>query len=305
VDDLGQCRAWCIKALFHWIQGQVAKADEAWRRGAEHALRAGDERELFEILDWRASAAPIGPTPVTEAIRRCVEIREQVQGSPVAVAQLLHPLAALHAMQGEFDMARSLVREANAILEELGRMYTAAIAHHEASVEMLAGQPAVAEERLRSAFDRLNEMHEKALLATTAAMLAEALYAQDRLEEAERFCRASWEAAAAEDLSAQVKWRGVLAKILARQGRREEAKALAEEAVVLVATTDFLTYHGDALIDLAEVLSLGGQQADAGAAMRRGLELYEQKGNLVSAKRTRSLLEGGRRPKTYSKEVRS
>jgi class 3 adenylate cyclase/tetratricopeptide (TPR) repeat protein len=291
-DDLGQCRTWCLTALLEWIQGQVAKADEAWSRAAEHARRAHDERELFEILDWRASAAPVGPTPVAEAIERCVEIRDQVQSSPVAVAQMLHPLASLHAMRGELDVARSLGREANAILDELGRMYTVAVAHHEASVELLAGQPALAEECLRKAYERLDQMGEKALLATTAAMLAQALYAQARLEEAERFCRASRQAAAAEDLSAQVTWRGVHAKILARHGRTADAETVARDAVALVAATDFLTYRGDAMLDLAEVLEVSGKPADAEAAIRAGLELYERKGNLVAAERARSRLGG-------------
>ena len=101
------------------------KGGEAWRRGAEHARRAGERRELFEILDWRASAAVFGPTPVDEAIQLCLDIREQVRSSPVAVAETLHPLAVLHAMRGEFDDARSLVREGNAIIEDLGRMYSA------------------------------------------------------------------------------------------------------------------------------------------------------------------------------------
>jgi class 3 adenylate cyclase/predicted ATPase len=290
-DELGKCRAWSLRALFEWIRGQAAEADAAWQRAAEHAREAGDERALFEILDWRSSAAPIGPTPVLEAIERCVEIREQVRSSPVAVAQMLHPLAALHAMQGEFDNARSLSREANAILEELGRMYSVGVAQHEAAVELLAGQPARAEELLRRVFDRLDAMGEKALLASTAGMLAQALYAQGRLEDAETFCRASRDAAAAEDLSAQVEWRGVQAKILARRGQREEAETLARDAVALASATDFLTYRGDALLGLGEVLELGGRLGEAEEATRAGLALYERKGNVVSAARARSRLD--------------
>jgi tetratricopeptide (TPR) repeat protein len=292
-DELGQCRAWCLRAMNAWLQGQVTSADEAWQRGAKHARNAGDERELFEILAWRASAAPVGPTPVPEAIMRCAEIREQVQSSPLAVAQMLPPFAAVHAMQGDFDAARSLVREANGILGELGRMYTVGLAHPEASVELLAGEPAVAEERLRRAYDRLHEMGEKALLATTAAMLAEALYAQDRLEEAQEFCRASQDSAVAEDLTAQAEWRGVQSKILARSGRHEEAETLAREAVELVAQTDLLKHRGNALLDLGEVLRLAGQPAASHAAIRAGLELYEQKGDRVSTARARSKLEAG------------
>ena len=99
-DDLGQCRAWRLRAWIDWIEGLVGRADEAWQRAATHARRAGDERELFEILGWRASAAVFGPTPVPEAIRRCEQIREQVRDSPVAVAMTLHPLGLLHAMTG-------------------------------------------------------------------------------------------------------------------------------------------------------------------------------------------------------------
>ena len=56
---------------------------------------------------------------------------------------------------------------------------------------MLAGDPAEAEERLHLGYERLEEMGEKALLATTAAMLARATYAQERYGEAERFCSVS------------------------------------------------------------------------------------------------------------------
>jgi class 3 adenylate cyclase len=292
-DDLGRCRAWCLRALDHWIQGQAAKADEAWRRAAEHAGTAGDERELYEILAWRASEAPVGPTPVPEAIERCAEIREQVRSSPLAVAQMLPPFAAVYAMHGDFEAARSLMREANAILGELGRMYTVGLVHPEATVELLAGQPGVAEQRLRQAYDRLAEMGERALLATTAAMLAEALYSQDRLEEAARFCRASQDAAATEDLSAQVEWRGVQSKILARSGRHKEAEALAREAVELVAHTDLLGHQGHALLDLAEVLSRTGERREADAAVRAALQLYEEKGDKVMAAQARSMLEAG------------
>jgi hypothetical protein len=47
-----------------------------------------------------------------------------------------------------------------------------------------------------------------------------------------------------------------------------------------------LNAHADALIDLAEVLALAGQ--DARAELDRALALYERKGNLVMAERTRS-----------------
>src|SRR5207253_1114936 len=121
-DDLGQCRAWRLQAWLDWTEGQTLRAGDAWQRAARHARAAGEERELFEILGWCASATVEGPIPVPEAIETCTEIREQVRSSRVTVAVTLQPLAALHAMQGDFDEARSLIREVNAILDDVGRM---------------------------------------------------------------------------------------------------------------------------------------------------------------------------------------
>jgi tetratricopeptide (TPR) repeat protein len=233
----------------------------------------------------------MGPTPVPEAIATCAEIREEVAVSPLATGQMLPPFAALHAMDGDFERARSLLGEANTLLEELGRLYTVGIAQFEVMVELLAGQPAAAEMRLRDAYERLDEMGEKALFASTAAMLAQAIYAQGRYEEAGEFCRASREAAAADDLSAQVEWRAIAAKLLAQRGETAEAETLAREAVELVARTDFLRTHGDVLLDLGEVLALGGEPQQAAAAFRAGLELYEQKGDTVMAGRARARLD--------------
>jgi len=288
-DEAGQCRAWCLRAFVEWIEGHAGAADDAWRRAAGHARAAGEERELFEILAWRASAAVEGAAPVAEAIETCARIRDEVGGSRVAVAAVLHPLAALHAMGGAFDEARALVREANAILDDLDRLQSA-VSHREAMVELLAGDPAAAAARLGAGYDRLAEMGEKAVLATTAAMLAQALYAQGRHRAAERYCAAAERAAAAEDLSAQVTCRGVRAKLLARRGRLGEAEELARAAVALVAATDQLNRQGDALLDLAEVLRLAGDDPGADAAVRDALDRYARKGNVVSAEQARSLV---------------
>jgi Flp pilus assembly protein TadD len=134
-------------------------------------------------------------------------------------------------------------------------------------------------------------MGEKALLAGTAAMLAEILYAQGRHEQAADFCRASEDAAAKEDLTAQVGWRGVRAKLLAEEGRGDEAGELAAEAVRLGERTDFLTVHGAALLDLGTVLRRGGRADEADAAIRAAVELFRRKGDVVSAERAELALQ--------------
>ena len=212
-------------------------------------------------------------------------------------------MAALHAMAGELEEARRLVAAGDEILGELGGLQ-AAITQQEALVELLADRPEAAEATLRRGYEALGEMGEKALLATTAAMLAQAVYAQGRHEEAAELCRVSEECAAEEDVSAQVESRAVRAKLIAAEGRLEEAYALAAEAVRLAERTDFLKLHADALMDLGEVLGGGRRSEEAGAAVEAALELYLRKGDIVSSDRARARLgEGNQRTGAHDGQV--
>jgi ATP/maltotriose-dependent transcriptional regulator MalT len=116
------------------------------------------------------------------------------------------------------------------------------------------------------------------------------VFAQGRMQEAAELSRKTGELAAAEDTMTQAIWRGVQAKVLAREGRGEEALALAREAVALVEPTDLLSHRGDAMLDLADVLLTCAHAEEADRATRTGLAMYELKGNAVAAARARSLL---------------
>jgi tetratricopeptide (TPR) repeat protein len=288
-DHRGQSRAWSLRAQANWVAGRAASADAAWREAADCARRSGDERDRFAILGWRATAAAIGPTPVEEAIARCQEFREIVGASPVAQAWTLNPLATLNAMKGDFARAERFLGEANEILDQL-RSLTSTVSHHEALVRMLAGRPDLAEVPLRAGAAKLEKMSDRGLLATTNAMLAQAVYEQGRFDEADALCAAVAAAGADEDTLTQVLWRGVKARLLAREGRFDEAQALAREAVALVQPTDLLSHRADAMLDLADVLRTRSRAEAYQDAARTALSLYEQKGNAVGAGRARALL---------------
>jgi len=291
-DEEGLCRLWSLRAQIAYIAGRTNQADAAWSRAAEHAERAANERQLFEVLAWRAASAVFGATPVADAIERCRDFRTRVAVSPVAVAWTINPAAVLHAMNGEFALANQLLQEAAAILSELGGLY-ASVSHLEASVRLLAGQPELAEAALRADVETLAEMNGAGSLATTTAMLAQAVYDQGRLDEADDLCASAAEVTAADDIFTQVIWRGVRGSILARRGAHDEAEALAREAVALVAPTDLLSQHGDAMLRLADVLRVN-PLSPAGAASRAvhsAVDLYERKGNVAAAARARSLLD--------------
>nr|MBA3244340.1 tetratricopeptide repeat protein [Actinomycetota bacterium] len=119
--------------------------------------------------------------------------------------------------------------------------------------------------------------------------LAQALYALDRLDEADAWASRAAELGASVD-GPQMVWQQVRAKVLARRGEDGQAEQLAREAVALGEATDDLNGQGDTYADLAEVLLLAGKPDEAAAALEQALERYERKGNVVSARRVRARL---------------
>jgi ATP/maltotriose-dependent transcriptional regulator MalT len=237
------------------------------------ADRAGARRERFEVIGWRALMAALGPMPAADAIRHCRQLGDAVAASPLATASVLNPLALLHATRGDFDTARRLLGEAGAILGELGGR-TAGVAHLEAAVRLLAGEPELAEAALRGDLERLKE---GSSLATTRALLARAVAAQGRDDEAAALCRQAAEGAADEDVATQAMWRGVAAQTLAREGRCDEAGALARAAVAIMEPTDLLWQRGDAMLDLAAVLRACGDTTEADRTEQAGRALQTRK----------------------------
>ncbi len=233
-----------------------------------------------------------GPTPVPEAVARCEELIERARGDRKVEALTRCALAHLEAMLGDFEAARAHYRASRAALQELGwKMLAATISIDSGTIEMLAGDPAAAEAELRTDYEALRRMGASDYACTTAAILAEALYQQDRLDEAEGLTRVVESTSTEDDLTNQVLWRSVRAKVLARRDLFEEAERLAREAASLARDGDEPDAQGNALADLAEVLQRAGKAGDAHRALEEALERFEFKGNLVSAARARSLLE--------------
>ena len=164
---------------------------------------------------------------------------------------------------------------------------TAAVTQPAALIAMLAGDPATAEMHLRLEYESLSQMGEQAHPGHHRSDYwpePSRRKGQARYDEAIRLIAISQEAAADEDLSAQVVGRGLSARILADRGRHREAEELACSAVGLAAQTDLLSEHADALLDLAHVLAASGRASEAHAAATQALDLYQRKGNLPGAR---------------------
>ena len=286
-DDLGLSRARRLEALHYWNEVRAEAAAEAWESAATHARLAGDQHLYNEILTWIASSLCCGPIRASEGIHRCELMREEVHDSPESEAAILRHLANLHAMTGNFDLARQLLVMSNAAYADLGLTLNSATSQSEAIVELLAGNPAAAEASLRKGYRALEEMGERAFLPTTAAFLARSILEQGRDEEAEEFTNVSARLAARGDLLSQILWRSVRGRVLSRRAQIHEAEALAREAVALAQSTDFINYRADALLDLSHVLKASRRVDEAVACASEGLQLYQLKENIVSASTTR------------------
>jgi class 3 adenylate cyclase/DNA-binding SARP family transcriptional activator/tetratricopeptide (TPR) repeat protein len=290
-DEQGLCRAWSLRASSSWAFGRVSEAAEAWARAAGHAERSGEAHARATMLEWIAWSTWLGATEVEAAIARCDEIRAAVREHACASAEVLRPLAGLHAYAGRFDLARSLFAECNAAYDDLGLAFRRALTHTEAVVEMLAGDVARAESLLRTACNVLEGTGDNSRGSTAFALLARALEARGFADEAEVYAKDCLALAEPSDLVTQILARGVRARLLAARGEVDRAEAVAREAVAIAARTEFLNFRADALVDLAVVLGQGLRPSDAPPLMAEALELYEAKGNVVAAESVRASLD--------------
>jgi class 3 adenylate cyclase/tetratricopeptide (TPR) repeat protein len=283
-DDLGLARAYRLLGDVHFARSSYAIADRAFEQAIEHARRAGAEYEAAESLRLYAGSGLFGPAPVDEVMGRCQRIMEVAKGNPTAEAGAIRSMGALNAMRGQIDEGRELVLESARLLEDHGlKMRATFVSEAVAFIETLAGDPAAAERALRAAYDEVARLGDLGYQSTAAALLAHAICAQGRNEEAAEFCRVAEEIGADDDLATQVLWRSAKAKVLAARGEHAEAATLARAAVELAEGTDDTNMCADSLMDLATVLSAAGNSAERVDALRRARELYVRKGNIVSA----------------------
>jgi class 3 adenylate cyclase/tetratricopeptide (TPR) repeat protein len=290
-DDEALAAAWNLVAFGENLRGTWTGMVPALERVAEHARLAGNRRRESEVLFFLGPAIFWGPTPVSVGLPRAEAIAESAGTVKWGKAWAARAVVGFYAMEGRFEEARELAARAGAILEELGRpieLYT--MAFWTAPLELLAGDPVAAEREAAAACDGLEAAGEKGFLSTMSALLADALYAQGRLDEAEAAVRGSREAATSDDFNAQAAWRAAQAKILARRGELEEAERLAREAIEIIDRSDELSHQGEFRVGLAEVLQLAGRTDESIPVLEEALERYEQKENRVAADTTRALL---------------
>ena len=282
-DEWGLSIAWSEQMILEDFHGSRGAAVDAAKRLVEHARRA----DYPTVGEWAQGQLVIhqflGATPVEECLSWLDEHPE------VERRAVLPRRDRLLAMLGRFEEAQRLLTEAADRVAELSvTRFQIQLAWHRSYVAMLEGELAAAETAAREACDVTLASAEMGNFMWLCCNLAQALTALGRDDDAEQWVERGRETDPSEFRSTQILWRQVQGKVLARRGELEEGERLAREAVAMAEETDMLNAHADALVDFAEVLDLAGQ--DGRAQLEQALALYERKGNLVMAERTRAKL---------------
>jgi tetratricopeptide (TPR) repeat protein len=284
-DDLALYRAYAALGEVANMRGEIDAALEAFERAATRARQTGLSEQL---LGWRCGTRLRGTTRVSELLAWLDEQAEQAALDPVLRGNRAIALA----MLGGFDEGRAILADARAELADRGGGIWLAInmGHDSVDFELLAGDHAVAVELGEEGCRLFDELGEQAFLSTAAGKLGQALYALDRLEEADAWAGRAAKLGASDDALTQMLWRQLRAKVLARRDAHAEAERLAREAVAIGQDTDMLDAQGQAHADLAEVLLLAGKADEAATALEQALAHFERKGNLVSKQRAQTRL---------------
>ena len=266
-DSAGRAEALAARAYVQLARGRAGELDETLGAALRHARASGDHQAETSLLFLYCSVCWYGPLPIEQGIARCEGVLADAKQRPNVEAAALQALAVLHALSGEFDVARELVGSSRAIRRDVGQLVgVAASAIDEGIVELLAGDFAAAERVLHEGYAALELLGEKGYFSTLATLMAESVAAQGRIGEARELARAAASAASADDIASQVGWRATEARALAAEGATAEAERVAREATALAETTDFFLLRAEAWTALADVLGERGAEARRTAA---------------------------------------
>ncbi len=280
--------------LLHFARALVAlnngcdAAISALEQASYHASLAGLAHLVPGLVLEEGSARYYGSMPLSQLLV-WLEERETASGRNW---RLNHWRAVALGMLGRFDEARAILAEFLRTLEERGDLVNLGLhwSQSASELELLAGDPAAAARIAEEGCRLLKEIGERGYLSTSCCYLGQALYALDRLDEAEAWAQRGSELGDSDDTATQAMSRQVQAKVLARRGQHGEAETLARKAVALADSTDTLVGQGDTRSDLAEVLELAGRRQEATAVLHEALERYERKEAVAPACRVRERL---------------
>ena len=291
-DEGGIAHAWRLIISIRDKAGQYEEAALAAEQAMVHAEKAGDERLVLRGIALFASMLALGPTPAgrgdrTFRTRRRPRRRRSAHGgdrrrepgADVCDAGLVRSCPrALSARARPPDRARSRASwrrppPSKAPGSSCSRG-TSSWPRSSSDGTTPSSCPS-----MRPTTERPSPAGWPGSSSSGATSRARAEYSQIALDLAED-----------DDVDAHVRVQLVQARLLAADND-DRAVAMAEQAVEQSAGMADLILRGDALVDLAQVLTTLRGPEMAEPPLREALALFEQKGDAVSVERVRGLLD--------------
>ena len=286
-DDAGLAEGWYVMAAFQSWLGHSELGGASYQRAIDHARLAGNRRIVTAALAFRVLLQSWGFRNAVDGLRETDELLATHAGTsiepPLRLARALHLsfLGEHEASREDQILGNELYRQfGNELLRAASNM-------SRASSELRAGSLDAAEAAARQGIDALEQLGGTGFLSTTVGLLAETLYRQGRYDEAEKLAGRTAELAMADDFDPLFRWRAVLARVLAQRGEFVEAEKLAREGVDIVEETDWHLHRGEAFTALGEVLELAGRRDEARAVYEQAIEAFDLKGSLPDLEATR------------------
>jgi tetratricopeptide (TPR) repeat protein len=272
--------------------GRAGEGETDFERAAEIAITLGDSALLRATMGARLRPTGWGPTHAADGVALCEELIAADYANAALREAALQILALCRAMLGDVEGSRRAAADAWALIEEFDLVLSKGIYAGDTGLAELIGRDLDrAEFVLRRGHEDLVEMGDVGVRASVDPILSDVLFLQGRHDEALELAEETRAIASLDDFDGQARWRAAKARVLSFRGAHDEALEVVGEAVALVEPRDFLDLKGYVHDVLAEVLERAGREDEAIAAVERAIASYEEKGNVVSAARSRAVLD--------------
>jgi hypothetical protein len=284
-DDAGLAASKRRLALVYRTYGRLSASVALLEEALVHADACGDMSTRRAVAYSLANDISLGPMPLVAATPRLEALKASSGDDAVLDAAVGRHLSYLYAMVGRFDESRLLETQAAPVVDE-AQVESLSWGSLGASsrAKLLMGDVDGAAHDLRAKWHAypVEDGKMQALAIGAARQLAWVYCLAGRWEEAEA-CIAALKRQGHESVH-----QGAAAMLATHYGNHEEAVTLARRVVDGRKQSENLVANGEAWIGLSKALRGAGMNEEADDAMARGLDLYEQKGNVVGAEQARA-----------------
>lgn len=290
-DNRGAAEAQVLVAERRWEEFDYESAVDALEQALFNARAGGNRRLQSKIGAWLLFSFFWGSMPADEAEERASSMPFDFTRDRLLEANRLTTLGGVQGLRGRFAVARENLLEARTLQQELGQPLVISFNPQIAgTIALLAGDVAQAESDFRLGFEEAQHVADPGHAASTAALLAKALYEQGRYDEAMRYTRLAEQASFGAPEMIHGEWKTTRAKVRARKGEVLKAISVIQRVVDLYPPTAVPRDRADALMDLADVHALGGRDEEERKALVEAMQLYEAKGVLPAVERIKERL---------------